>query len=828
VGLTPTIETKLESGIYVPSRLAERADPMLGLDQWAQFFDFGGLAYPFWPRQTLLGQRQEWPDYTFEGYVQGIYKANGPIFTCMLVRMLIFSEARFQFRQLNNGRPGELFGTRDLQVLETPWPNGTTGDLLARAIQDADLAGNAFFTRQGGSLNRLRPDWMTIVAGSPREDPGDVKADPFNYAMDTQIIGYMYQPGGPASSRDPVVLLPEEVCHFAPIPDPVYRFRGMSWLTPVIREVLADNAATSHKLKFFEHGACQPLTAKIVTPDGWTTMGDIQVGDRVMGPDGMPHGVVGVYPQGERDVYRLTFSDGAVTECDANHVWRVQKNGDEHVSPGHLERRGVRVDGWRLMTLGNILASGVRYESGPARFRIQLTEPVEYESAETLPVDPYLLGALLGDGHIGLKVATICAGSEDAIEAGALYAAAIPANVEMRLRPETAGNWTSWGFKGPGAPRPNPLVTALRGLELAGLKGHDKFIPEMYMRASVEDRVALLQGLMDTDGTISGIAASYWTTSRQLALQVTELVRGLGGVATICERRRQAWSVRVRRLPEWIIPFRLSRKARRFVSEIGPRRPRHTYLEKVEWVGCKPVQCIKVDSSDELYLTDDFIVTHNTVNMVISLNPSIQEESFRKWIKDFEEQHRGTLNAYKTLYLGGGATVTPVGATPEQIDFKVTQGAGETRVANAAGVPPVVAGFAEGLASATYSNYREAREHFADATMRPLWRNFAGSMQTLVPPPHGSAMLWYDDRDIAFLRADRKDIATIQQTQAATISSLVNAGYKPETVIKAILAEDWALLEHTGLYSVQLQPPMPKGIPASANGKDVVPVPVQS
>jgi hypothetical protein len=87
-------------------------------------------------------------------------------------------------------------------------------------------------------------------------------------------------------------------------------------------------------------------------------------------------------------------------------------------------------------------------------------------------------------------------------------------------------------------------------------------------------------------------------------------------------------------------------------------------------------------------------------------------------------------------------------------------------------------------------------------------------MQTLVPPPHGSAQLWYDDRDIAFLRADRKDVAVIQQTQAATVASLVNAGYKPESVIKALLAEDWGLLQHTGLYSVQLQPPMPNGPPA--------------
>ena len=101
--------------------------------------------------------------------------------------------------------------------------------------------------------------------------------------------------------------------------------------------------------------------------------------------------------------------------------------------------------------------------------------------------------------------------------------------------------------------------------------------------------------------------------------------------------------------------------------------------------------------------------------------------------------------------------------------------------------------------------------------MRPLWRNFAGSMETLVPPPHGSAELWYDDRDVAFLRQDRKDLASITQVQAATISSLVSAGYKPDAAIQAVMADDLSLLkgQHTGLYSVQLQPP---GLPGEPGG----------
>ena len=114
--------------------------------------------------------------------------------------------------------------------------------------------------------------------------------------------------------------------------------------------------------------------------------------------------------------------------------------------------------------------------------------------------------------------------------------------------------------------------------------------------------------------------------------------------------------------------------------------------------------------------------------------------------------------AYKTMYLAGGADVTIVGSDLKQLDFKLTQGAGETRIAAAAGVPPIIVGLSEGLQAATYSNYGQARRRFSDLTMRPLWGNVVGSLATIVPVP-GGAELWYDDRDIPFLAEDRKDEA---------------------------------------------------------------------
>jgi len=219
---------------------------------------------------TLLGSKEEEIPPSFQGYVEHAYRQNGIVFACMLVRMMLFSEARFRFRRLKDGRPGELFGTDALSLLEKPWPGATTGDLLSRAMQDADLAGNFFATTRGKGkekrIVRLRADWVTIMLGSYSEPKRDIGA----WDLDTEVIGYMYQAGGKAGGEKPQFLERDEVVHFAPIPDPLASFRGMSWLTPVIREIMGDKAATTHKLSYFENGASPNLVVsfdKDMNPD---------------------------------------------------------------------------------------------------------------------------------------------------------------------------------------------------------------------------------------------------------------------------------------------------------------------------------------------------------------------------------------------------------------------------------------------------------------------------------------------------------------------------------------------------------------------------------
>lgn len=197
-----------------------------------------------------------------------------------------------------------------------------------------------------------------------------------------------------------------------------------------------------------------------------------------------------------------------------------------------------------------------------------------------------------------------------------------------------------------------------------------------------------------------------------------------------------------------------------------------------------------------------------TVNMVIKHAPGASEDAVAAWVKKFEAKFQGVANAYKTMQLYPGADVTPVGSNLKDIDFKTVRGGGETRIAAAAGVPPVIVGLSEGLQAATYSNYGQARRRLADGTAHPLWQNMAGSVEQIIARPPGAGVrLWYDASDVPFLREDEKDAADIAATTAATINSYITAGYEPSSVVKAVEANDLRLLKHSGLYSVQLQRP---------------------
>ena len=252
------------SGSVQPARsIGSIDDYLLALNS----FGFNGIGYSTLEplaevATTLGGEKAERIGGDFVGLATAAQRSNGVVFACMLVRQLVFSAIRFQYQRFNRGRPSELWGDPSLLLLERPWPGGTTQDLLARMIQDADLAGNGYvikdtpLPRLGGDeqaeLVRLRPDWVEIVLRKRWIEGGHV-----GYRR----IGYLYTEGGP-DAGDPVPFLASEVAHFAPTPDPLASYRGMSWLTPVVREVEADGLMTRHKRKFFENGATPNLIFK--------------------------------------------------------------------------------------------------------------------------------------------------------------------------------------------------------------------------------------------------------------------------------------------------------------------------------------------------------------------------------------------------------------------------------------------------------------------------------------------------------------------------------------------------------------------------------------
>lgn len=202
-----------------------------------------------------------------------------------------------------------------------------------------------------------------------------------------------------------------------------------------------------------------------------------------------------------------------------------------------------------------------------------------------------------------------------------------------------------------------------------------------------------------------------------------------------------------------------------------------------------------------------FFTKGGTPNVVIKHADGAKKEAVLEWAKKVQAGSNQPDAAYKTLNLYPGADATVIGSNMRELDFKAVQGAGETRIAAAAGVPPIIVGLSEGLESATYSNYAQARRRFADGTLHPLWTNAAGSLEQIITTPGTDTRLWYDVADVPFLREDEKDAADIAATKAATISSLITAGYEPESVVLAVDADDLRLLKHTGLFSVQLQAP---------------------
>jgi hypothetical protein len=225
-------------------------------------FGYNGHTYPFGLNTTYGGQRIQDVASTLPGYLAAL-RQSPPAFAAQAFRARVLSQARFKFR---NRTTGKLFGTPELKVLEKPWTNGATSDLAAVMEWHAGLAGSAYVVRQPNRLRVLRPDWVGLIYGSQQAEAQLVE-QLSGHMLDGELLGYVYQPGGIGQGQTrPEFILPADMAHWAPIPDPESPHGGgMSWITPAVREIQGDQAATQHKLQFFANGATPNLVVKGIT-----------------------------------------------------------------------------------------------------------------------------------------------------------------------------------------------------------------------------------------------------------------------------------------------------------------------------------------------------------------------------------------------------------------------------------------------------------------------------------------------------------------------------------------------------------------------------------
>jgi replicative DNA helicase len=361
-------------------------------------------------------------------------------------------------------------------------------------------------------------------------------------------------------------------------------------------------------------GKALPLTANVLTINGWKLMGDLTTNDKVAGRDGEFYNITGVYPQGKKQMYKVVFEEGASVLCCKEHLWFTETRANRRSSKKPKPSGSVK----STIDIINSLRTG---SDGRLNHCIPYCDPIKFNK-KYLPIDPYLLGVLIGDGST-VKSILVSNPEKDII-----------CRVKNSL---PIGDYLSEGKDGLNH-RINGGVTRelLRSMDLYGKRSYEKFIPHGYLHSDVDDRIKLLNGLIDTDGYVTkgNCCLEYSTTSYRLALDIKFLVQSLGGRCTykrlvgkykkngkyfICrDYYRMIFSFDAPINPAWSskhsAKFKAKRKPhKRFIADIIPMN--------IE-VDC---QCISVDSPDNLYITDNFVVTHNTAFVVSSaLNSAIR------------------------------------------------------------------------------------------------------------------------------------------------------------------------------------------------------------
>jgi hypothetical protein len=400
-------------------------------------------------------------------------------------------------------------------------------------------------------------------------------------------------------------------------------------------------------------GKEQPYSAKVLTPKGYVTMGSLRVGDKVISEDGRPTTVVDIFEQGNKDVYRLTFDDKSTAECGLDHLWKYH-------TPNNRKHAGNSK--WVVGPLKDLLKRDL--SNSDKRVSIPVTESVQFEEVPHF-ISPYVLGVLLGDGSLS-KDGSITISSNDT-ELIERVAQELPPSVVIKKFSPNDYRITGGIVNGRSS-----FKAELIRLGLLGTDCFTKFIPKEYLIDSVANRVDMLRGLMDTDGSIYGKRVmEYSTSSDRLAEDITFIVQSLGGKATTVDRLThyvkngirvdKGLSHRVFIKHQDINPFSLSRKANKWYPI---KYTKERILHKIELVRKENSRCIMVDNPLHTYLTDNCVVTHNSTALAILAiwccvfnKAPVKKGSFRNTLFGIvsagDEQAKTLLNEIKKyLYTG--------------------------------------------------------------------------------------------------------------------------------------------------------------------------------
>ena len=373
----------------------------------------------------------------------------------------------------------------------------------------------------------------------------------------------------------------------------------------------------------------------IYTELGIKKMGEIVIGDRVIGSNGKPCNVIGVFPQGIKDTYKITFNDGYSIISGDEHLWSVSSPNYGKNTKNERLKKSLILSTKQMFEGGVITIKGDGYNSeknynietyykspnGNNKWQIPIVKPIEFINDNKLPIDPYLLGLGLGDGSFNGK------------------------NIRFSLHKDDYDELFSNHLLKENKPQDNKrngyinVGESLFDLGIEHTRSHNKFIPEIYKYSSIENRLAILQGLMDTDGYCmlskngSFRGTEYSTISEKLCDDVCEIVQTLGGIARKKSRRSfykkdgkrvecsKSYRVNIK-LPSGMNPFRLKRKSERYNEP--QKYPTGRYIKNIEKIGQDECTCISVDAPDKLYVAEHCIVTHNTTSAIIA---SLESES---------------------------------------------------------------------------------------------------------------------------------------------------------------------------------------------------------